>query len=126
MDSDDEAHTEGTLEQIEEQARTREMALALERSDILKATRLLKRFANAWIWNRKDDLQSCLRACKGTRETKEVLVSFGIFSFIVYKGEAIAPLVGIEYAKELDTYGERLPELKKSRWWLVSHWEANS
>ena len=99
MESDDEAYAELTLMQNEEQAEESEMALALERSDILKATRLLKRLANAWIWSRKDDLQACLRACKGIKKSKKVLVTSGIFSFISYKGSAAAPIVGRGYAK---------------------------
>ena len=106
LDSEDEDLSEGTPGQIDEQARTSAMNLAVERSDILKATRLLKRLAKAWIWNRKVDLQGCLRQCKGIKKSKRVLVASGIFSFITYKAGAIAPLVGYDYAKQLDALGQ--------------------
>ena len=106
LDSEDEDLSEGAPGQIDEQARATAMTLEVERADILKATRLLKRLAKAWIWNRKVDLQGCLRQCRGIKKSKRVLAASGIFSFIIYKADAIAPLVGYDYAKQLDAIGQ--------------------
>ena len=65
--------------------------------------RLLKRIAKALLWNRKDDLQGCIRACKGIRQNKRVLVTSGIFSFMVYRDGSLAMIVGKDYAKSLDS-----------------------
>ena len=78
MDSDDEALDEEILRAEEIEALKVGASRASERADVAKAVKLLKRIAKAWLWNNKDDLQACIRSCKGIKQNKHVLVTSGI------------------------------------------------
>ena len=80
LDSDEEALGEEILKAEEIEALKRGASRASERADVAKAVKLLKRIAKAWLWNNKDDLQACIRACKGIKQSKHVLVTSGICS----------------------------------------------
>ena len=62
--SEEEALDEERLKPEDGEAFDIGVSLTPERADITKAARLLKRIAKAWLWNRMDDLQGCIRACK--------------------------------------------------------------
>ena len=113
LDTEDEDQAETSEGHNVEQSRVVHANMAVEQAAVLKATRLMKRLAKAWIWNRSEDLQGCLRQCKGIKRSKHVLVTSGIYSFIKYKADAIAPLIGYEYTKQLDALGREWTKVIK-------------
>ena len=103
LDSDDEALDEEIIRAEEVEALKVGVSRASERADVAKAVKLLKRIAKAWLWNNKDDLQACIRSCRGVKLSKHVLVSSGIYSFMIYRDGSLAMIVGKDYAKSLDS-----------------------
>ena len=58
--------------------------------------------AKAWLWDSDRVMEVCIRALIRIRVSKVVLLSSGLFSFLVCRHESIAVIIGKEYANVLE------------------------
>ena len=80
----------------------RNRSLSVEEAGMKKGALLFIRIAKAWLWNSGTELEACIRALKGIKKTKPVLLPSGLHAFLVYRNESVSILIGKEYARMLE------------------------